>query len=264
MRVRILSDLHLEHFDEGRDIPDVEADLVILAGDIHQHLQGLAWAAERFKGLPVLYVPGNHEFYGASMPTLRREMRDEAQRLGIHLLDNDVLVHGGVRFLGTTLWTDFALYDGEPEHSAEQTELKARMMMPDFHIIEQPEGEVLTPQSSRELHRQALAWLTSELETPFAGPTVVVSHHAPLAGCIPPCYQGDALSPAFASHLESLMGPMTLWIHGHVHEPVDLTCQGTRVIANPGGYPGEFEPSLFVPDQVIAIQAGVTWPDARP
>lgn len=255
MRLRILSDLHLECFDEGRELPDVACDAVILAGDISRGTRGLAWAAERFAGTPILYVPGNHEFYRSSMPVLRRELADEAARLGIHLLDNRTLTLDGVRFHGTTLWTDFDLYAGQPDHDPLLTEAKALDFMPDFHIIEQPDGVVFTPAQSRQLHAEALAWLETELAQPFNGPRVVISHHAPLADCIPSRYRGDALSPAFASHLPQLMGRMDLWIHGHVHEPVDLESGGTRIIANPGGYPDEFDPPLFSPD--LTVEVGV-------
>ena len=74
MRLRILSDLHVECFQEG-----------------------LTWAAERFAGQEIIYVPGNHEFYGTSMPDARKALRAEAKRLGIHLLDNDTVNIGGVR-----------------------------------------------------------------------------------------------------------------------------------------------------------------------
>ena len=70
MRLRVLSDLHLEHHDEGRVLPHVEADVIILAGDIHAGTQGLHWAAAQFANTPVLYVPGNHEFYGTCMACL--------------------------------------------------------------------------------------------------------------------------------------------------------------------------------------------------
>lgn len=253
MRIRVLSDLHLEHFDEARELPDVAADAVILAGDIHRKAEGLAWAAERFVGTPVLYVPGNHEFYGTCMPSLRAELAMMAERLGIQLLDNCSLTLGGVRFHGTTLWTDFALYAGRPGHDPMMADQAARLLMPDFHIIEQPEGEVFTPAESRRLHASALAWLEAELACPFGGPRVVISHHAPLAECVPPRYRGHDLSPAFASHLPQLMGRMAVWIHGHVHEPVARVVHGTRVIANPGGYPDEFDPPLFRPDLVIEV-----------
>jgi predicted phosphodiesterase len=254
MRLRVISDLHLEHFYAPRELPDAPADAVILAGDIHAGIQGLGWAAERFAGTPILYVPGNHEFYRASMPALRRELAAEATRLGIHLLDNRSITLDGVRFHGTTLWTDFALYADQPDHDPAVTEAKALFMMPDFRIIEQPEEEVFTTEESRRLHAQARTWLNAALAMPFSGPRVVISHHAPLVDCIPPCYRGDALSPAFASHLPHLMGRMDLWIHGHVHEPLDLVADGTRVVANPGGYPDEFDPPLFKPDLIVALK----------
>lgn len=253
MRLRILSDLHVECFKEGRELPYVPADVVILAGDIHRTTEGLAWAAERFAGQEIIYVPGNHEFYGASMPNTRKALRGEAKRLGIHLLDNDTVTIGGVCFHGTTLWTDFDLYTGQPNDNPVQTERRALALMPDFRIIEQPEGEVFSTEESQRLHAQAMAWLEAELSEPCSGPRVVVSHHAPLPECIPPKYQGDSLSPAFASNLRALMGKMDLWIHGHVHEPVDLQVAGTRVFANPGAYPQEYDPPLFVSDRVIEV-----------
>lgn len=255
MRLRILSDLHLEHFGGERELPPAAADVVVLAGDIHSHTEGLEWAAERFPDTPILYVPGNHEFYGTSMPALRDELAATARRLGIHLLDNAAVTLDGVRFLGTTLWTDFALHADEPDHDPERVFLEAQLLMPDFRVIEQPDGETFTPRASQALHREARAWLEAELAAAGDEPRVVISHHAPLAGCLPARYRGDPLSAAFASHLEALMGRMDLWIHGHVHDPVDLECRGTRVIANPGGYPGEHDPPLFVADRVFEIQA---------
>lgn len=253
MRLRILSDLHLEFFDGNRELPQVEADALILAGDIHRKCEGLAWARHRFPDMPIIYVPGNHEFYGTCMPQLRDELALEAKRLDIELLDNRAITLNGVRFYGTTLWTDFALYAGDPTQDPAHTESKALRYMPDFEIVETSPGVTLTPSSSSLLHTQALAWLEAELSQPFDGPKVVVSHHAPLHDCIPEQYLGDALSPAFASHLPQLMGKMDLWIHGHVHEPVDILRNGTRIVANPGGYPYEFTPELFKPAYVLAV-----------
>lgn len=253
MRFRILSDLHLECFDKERELPDKACDVVILAGDISCKTRGLEWAAKRFAGTPILYVPGNHEFYRSSMQQLRRELEVEADRLGIHLLDNRTLTLGGVRFHGSTLWTDFDLYAGKPDHDPALTEERVLAFMPDFHIIEQPDGVVFSPAESRRLHAEALSWLEGELAQAFDGPRVVISHHAPLAECIPPRYRGDAASPAFASHLPQLMGRMDLWIHGHVHEPVDFESGGTRIIANPGGYPDEFDLPLFSPDLTVEV-----------
>ncbi|AJY51844.1 metallophosphoesterase [Halomonas sp. KO116] len=253
MRLRILSDLHLEFFDGNRELPEVDADMVILAGDIHRESEGLAWARYRFPDMPIIYVPGNHEFYGTCMPQLRGELAREAERLNIELLDNRAVTLDGVRFYGTTLWTDFALYANDPTQNPAHAESKALRYMPDFKIVQTSPGITFTPLASRQLHAEALAWLESQLAQPFDGPKVVISHHAPLHGCIPGQYLGDALSPAFASNLPHLMGKMDVWVHGHVHEPIDMLRNGTRVIANPGGYPYEFTPELFKPDWVIDV-----------
>ncbi|MCB2609630.1 metallophosphoesterase family protein, partial [Listeria monocytogenes] len=61
MKIRLLSDLHHEHFDGRRQLPEVEADGVVLAGDIHSHLEGLHWARETFADSEIVYVAGNHE-----------------------------------------------------------------------------------------------------------------------------------------------------------------------------------------------------------
>ncbi len=253
MRIRILSDLHLECFKDGRDLPDSPVDATILAGDIHMGTQGLTWAAEHLADTPVIYVPGNHEYYGHSMPSLRSELKSEAKRLGIHLLDNDSVDIGGVRFLGTTLWTDFQLYADQPDHDPALTYAHAIAVMHDFQNVEQPEGDLFTPQESVRLHNAAVEWLDSQLAQPFSGPRIVISHHAPLPECIPAVYQGDALSPAFASRLSRLMGKAEVWVHGHVHEAIDRVFEGTRVVANPGGYPHELDPASRVPDRVIEI-----------
>jgi len=253
MRLRILSDLHLETYKEGRELPDAAADVVILAGDIHPGTAGLAWATKRFTTTPIIYVAGNHEYYGSSMPLLRAELKLEAKRLGVHFLDNTSVELDGVKFLGTTLWTDFNLYANDFEKDYVSTYKKALQFMPDFHIVEQPEGERFLPEESQRLHKIAVDWLEVELAAPFTGPKVVISHHAPNAACIPSRFQGDILSPAFASSLDRLMGKANLWVHGHVHEPVDFKCQGTRIVANPGGYPDEFDVPCFIPDWVIEV-----------
>lgn len=94
-----------------------------------------------------------------------------------------------------------------------------------------------------------------ELAYPFDGPTVVVTHHAPSFKCLEPRYQamqGNHVNAAFASSLEHLMGPgVPLWIHGHVHNSVDMDIKGTRILCNPRGYAGvelnpDFDPAFVV------------------
>src|SRR5262245_10095299 len=105
MRLHIFSDLHLEF--APLEPPDMGADVVILAGDIHLQTRGVGWAAETFQR-PVIYVPGNHEYYGGHFKNTLAKMRDRGGHTQVHVLDRDEVVIDGVRFLGTTLWTDFS------------------------------------------------------------------------------------------------------------------------------------------------------------
>jgi len=248
MRLRVLSDLHHEHFPNGRrELPPAAADVVVLAGDIHEHLQGLHWAREEFPDSEIIYVAGNHEFYHSDLPDLTQAMRNLARALDIHFLEKDAVVLGGVRFLGATLWTDFQLYGTRAEALAKE---QAQLLMPDFSTIDhftQP----FTPDMSQAFCRATCEWLDAELAQPFAGRTVIITHHAPSARSIPAEYVGDALSPAFASNLEGLAERCDLWIHGHVHECLDYRIGNARVVANPGAYPGE--DSGFDPCRVIDL-----------
>lgn len=245
MRIRVLSDLHHEHFGGRRELPEVEADLVVLAGDIHEHLQGLHWAREAFPDTPLVYVSGNHEFYNSDLPELTQAMRNLARALDIYFLENDAVEIDGVRVLGATLWTDFRLYG---EAGLELTLARARRLMPDFSCIDWFTAPY-TPELSSQLFQASRDWLAAQLAEPFAGKTLVVTHHAPSARSIPPQYVGDSLSPAFASDLEALVAQCDLWVHGHVHDALDYRIGRGRVVANPGGYPGEqggFDPYCVV------------------
>src|SRR5512135_2462248 len=108
MKLNILSDLHLGL--GVLDPPCNDADVVILAGDIARPKDAVAWASGLSK--PVLYVAGNHEFYGGSIDATLAELRKLGAGTRIRLLDDDEVVLDGVRFLGSTLWTDFMLFGG--------------------------------------------------------------------------------------------------------------------------------------------------------
>ena len=93
MKIRVLSDLHLEN-DEPELIPHAHADLIVLAGDIHNHAAGPRWAAQTFDGaVPVVYVPGNHEYYDGEFGALETALYDAAAQVdNVHVLNNAALV----------------------------------------------------------------------------------------------------------------------------------------------------------------------------
>lgn len=236
MKLHILSDLHLE-FAPYRPMDTlplaVDADAVVLAGDICPGVRGVQWARQAFADKPVIYVPGNHEAYGTVLPDLLADLRREAAGSNVHVLNNDELVLDGVRFLGTTLWTDFNV-DGDAWQGMAMAH--ARRSMADFWSIYSGKDAPFTPYQSRELHLQARQWLELKLSEPFAGETVVVTHHGCSRHSIARRFHGNMLNPAFTSDLEFLLGRCALWVHGHTHDSFDYELEGTRVIVNPRGY----------------------------
>ena len=247
MKLHVLSDLHTEFADFSP--PGTDADVVVLAGDIGVGLGGIEWAAGRFSKTPVMYVPGNHEFYHHDIG-LTGELKVAAP-VNIHVLNNDTLELDGVRFLGSSLWTDFKLYGEEEAWFARQ---HAKRLIEDFASIRNGKRR-FTPEDSVAVHETSKAWLVGELEREFNGPTVVVTHHLPAPTSVAKRYANDPLNPAFASRLEDVIEKYRpeLWIHGHTHVPCDYELFGTRIVCNPRGYPKEASGDGFAPDLVVAF-----------
>lgn len=254
MKLHILSDLHLGQ--AGLDHPATEADAVILAGDIARPPEAIAWA--RGLGKPVLYVPGNHEYYGGSLPGTHARLDELSADSDVHVLQQRELVLQGVRFLGATLWTDFLLFgDGAGRATAADA---AQRYMRDFQRIRLDEGTdaaLFTPQECAGLFQQHAAWLQRKLDEPHDGPTVVITHHAPSPRSIHPRFEGSPINACFVSHAEHLLGGgrARLWVHGHTHDSFDYEVDGTRVLCNPRGYcrDGQVENTRFDPALVVEV-----------
>jgi hypothetical protein len=266
MKLLILSDLHLEWAQY--EVPaGTEFDAVVLAGDTSQGPKAVVWAQREhcFGGKPVVLVPGNHEFYGLERERTLEVMRERAQGSNVHVLDRDELVLSGpagerVRFLGATLWTDFAL-GGRDIPTAMAV---ARVGLNDFAgSIRQREGDwhrKFSPEDSACQHELSRAWLAGRLAQPCpeGTSTVVVTHHGPSGQSIVPEYEGHDLNPCFVSDMPlTFFAQPVLWVHGHIHSSVDYLVDRTRVVTNPRGYrwrDGSFENGAFRRDLVIEVQ----------
>jgi predicted phosphodiesterase len=238
MKIQLASDLHLEFLQ--RDFPGERlispaygADVLVLAGDIANGTEVI----DLFKDwpVPVLYLAGNHEFYGRSFEQTRADLRAAAKGTAIRFLDNDVAEFGGVRFLGCTLWTDYLL---DCNRTQRQLMENAESHLNDHRVIRTGDG-IFSAAKALEEHEQSRAWLLRELARPYDGKTVVITHHGPHASSVHPRYAGDPTNAAFVSgNLEELLCKSRLWLHGHVHDSFDYTVHGCRVVANPLGYAG--------------------------
>ncbi len=264
MRIQVISDLHhevLRHVsgEEPPDLPDAGADVLVLGGDIDRGTRGVEWAAAQCDnlGIPAVFVAGNHEFYGNHFPGLLDELRDAALGTGVHVLEQDFVVLDGVRFLGATLWTDFA---GDGHIPAVRAMPVVGEQMPDYrHIMvgDSDHPQPLTPETTRESHRSTRDWLHRSLVSGSGEPTVVVTHAAPLIDCAHPGFAVDELGAAFVSDLHPLLAEAapSLWIHGHTHANTDLYHCGVRVVSNQLGYPDEQVPGKpFDPACVVELK----------
>ena len=282
MKIQLLSDLHLEAHPHFAPEPAPGADVLVLAGDIGSYQQGGQLSDEDF-GLarfapqaaggrwptPVLFVPGNHEYDAQDFDEAHQRLRSTCERLGITWLERETLVLAGVRFVGTTLWSDF---DALAEHEGTE-DLTRQLRLRDkayraanFYLRKTGGTRHGEPFLAEPMREQALAcqqWLRSALETPFDGPTVAVTHFAPSLLSADPRYGLVPGTAGFCNALDGLLPHAQLWLHGHLHAPSDYTVRGThdatgqpwqcRVVANPLGYARKGEQATFQPRLCITV-----------
>jgi predicted phosphodiesterase len=246
VKLHILSDLHAEMFPCTP--VQTGADVVVLAGDIHAGLLGIEWIKKHFPEKPVIYIAGNHEFYGHAIPELLNDLHRAAAGTNIRILENESVQIDGGTFLGCTLWTDYTLWPDRPAAMA-----AAIKNLSDFDVIQGRTGR-FQPEDSAKLHQESFRWLKDELKKHPPEKTVVVTHFAPCEKSIAPQYAGDILNAAFISPLDNFVqeSGVPLWIHGHTHHCVDYQIGQTRVFSNQRGFAGH-ERTRFQPDAVIEL-----------
>jgi predicted phosphodiesterase len=282
MKIQLLSDLHIEHFRHGNAQVDslaihTEADVIVLAGDIHKGMDSLS-AAQRVAqraAKPVVWVPGNHEFYGKDLPEVLNAYRATPVD-GVHVLLDTTTVIGGVRFAGGLLWTDFAIYEGSRRlPTAKDAMHRVSRALNDFNYIRSGK-ELFTVEESLDAHVATRTFLEGVAAQEFDGPTVIVTHHGPHPGSVHRRYAPDSrmlasshrlpyenddwlMTPGFVSNLEPLVERFDAWLHGHVHNSFDYRVGKCRVVANPRGYPRnggitlDFENPEFEPLKLIEV-----------
>lgn len=234
MRIALLSDIHLSV--NVLPFPDVNADVVVLAGDISRPVQAIEWA--RSCPAPVVYVAGNHEFYGSDLISTYENLNRLSQGTQIHVLERSAYVHNGVRFLGCTLWSDYRLFECA-EDRALGIDLATKSIRDFTHIKVSPDfPDLFTPAISQLVFLQTVAWLDDCFARDNTTPTVVVSHFAPTRLSISPLFTHSAINSSFVSDLEDRIKiwQPALWLHGHTHGSFDYRVGNTRVICNARGY----------------------------
>lgn len=279
MRIQLLSDLHLEMHPQFFATPAVNADLLVLAGDVGSYqggsrLAGEDFGLERFSPLPqyagwptpVIYVPGNHEYDGLDFDATHARLRATCERLGLIWLERESVVIDGVRFVGTTLWSDFdALAHGVSHPEARLRQREKAYRAANYYLSKTGGTRAGVPFLAEQVREQSLLcqqWLRSALALRFAGTTVAITHFAPSLNSADPRYGLVAGTAGFCNALDDLLPYADLWLHGHLHAPSDYVVEGVRadasawrcrVVANPLGYAYKNEQALFLPYCILTV-----------
>jgi Icc-related predicted phosphoesterase len=267
MKIRIISDIHLDYFpnrvnkhNHDHIIPICEDDrdsVLVLSGDLFSpmtYAEGvdfLRGVSDRFKRIYV--VPGNHDFYHMCVFEGDQKWRGIMKELEpyVKYLNNNYEVFEDVIFIGTTLWTNFNNGNKDIMHHA-------MYGISDYRYIYKGK-ELIKPYDILDIHMKSVKFLDQRA---FTEPThlkkVVITHHAPSFKSVHPKYKKSELNHCFASDLDWLVEKMNpqLWIHGHTHTSFDYNIGKTRVICNPYGYKrvdGDLENPEFDPNFVVEI-----------
>ena len=285
MKIQLLSDLHLESNPNFKALPTSGADLLVLAGDIGSYQTGSKlteldiadFGLARFSPLPVsqggagwpvpvVFLPGNHEYDGLDFDVAHARLRETCERLGMIWLERETTFMHGVRLIGCTLWTDFdALADLNPQinppaaDSPLTQQMQARekaFRAANFYLNKNHSfrlGQPMLADAVREEGIKSQHWLRQALAKPFDGMTVVVTHFAPSLLSADPRYGLNPGTAGFCNALDDLLPAARLWLHGHLHCPADYVKNGCRVVANPLGYARKGEQKAFRPEWLIRV-----------
>jgi Calcineurin-like phosphoesterase len=281
MRIQLLSDLHLEANPGFMPEPAPDADLLVLAGDIGSYqrrhdgsvMAEPDWGLRRFSPLasfagwpvPVLFVPGNHEYDAIDLDAAHAALRQTCERLGIIWLERECRVIDGIRFIGTTLWSDYDALANAPARRTSDTDPLTRRLRQrekayraaNFYLQKMDgrrRGRLFDAAAMRELALQCQDWLRGALQPAFDGPTVVVTHFAPTLHSADPRYGLTPGTAGFCNSLDDLLAGADLWLHGHLHCPQDLQIGRCRIVANPLGYADKGEQATFRPMLTIDVE----------
>jgi len=226
MRLRLFSDTHLEFhpdggvaFIESLDVRGV--DVLVLAGDIAVGAdipRALSLFCARFRDAQIVYVPGNHDYFGCTRDELDGYCAAaRATNPNLHTLNCEMVQLGERRFLGAPLWF-------EPR----DTEDAWKRRMPDFREIEDLETWVYKENAkARSFFRESLK-----------PGDIAVTHHLPTHDSVPDRFWDSPMNDFFVSPLDDIIeqGRPALWLHGHTHDTVDYDHGETRIVCNPRGY----------------------------
>lgn len=243
-------------------LPEDHDSILVLAGDLWRdnltfkdmpdHGSWIAMVAKRFEH--VIIVLGNHDYWGLSLQSAVRKAKEGVWALSnVTVLEQDTVTVSGIKFLGGTLWTDYGRND--------TAMMVIRGKMNDYKRITFGDSRVRRksrPLDMFEIHRQTTKFIFNNCQADFPEqPVIIVTHMAPSEQSIDPAYAHEhILNHAYYTDLAESVRihckSVKLWIHGHIHWPVDYSLYNVRVVSNPRGYE-IYEGTYFQPNHQLRI-----------
>jgi hypothetical protein len=248
IRVKLLSDIHLEHFNKYPGIdyfipPDSNVDVICLCGDIGcpkdaSYQEFLGDCAKKCN-MYTFVLMGNHEAYGSSVAEAAKKIESVCGTINgsldsqkIIFMNNSTFDVQRYRFLGTTLWSDI-----DPSEA-----WNIRTCISDYRMIRQwGIGE------SKYAFDKNVSWLRMNLHQAWEDDkkVVVMTHHAPLLNLGNPKHAYSSLKSAFCSDLHDLIKSnnevISYWFYGHNHYSETKKIGNTVIMSNQMGYVDEDE-----------------------
>jgi predicted phosphodiesterase len=251
MKIQFVSDLHLE-YKENREYFQKNpikpiGEVLILAGDIVNEINRNE-AKSFFEDIEskfelIISAFGNHEFYLSnldfSLPSYRKKISNNHL-----LLNNQTIYYKNCRFIVSTLWSKI-----EEEH---REEISRRLN--DYKYIEY-KGENFSTYYSNDVFEFCKNFIINELEKPFIGKTIVITHHLPSYECVNPKWRNSSLASGFVNKLDEviLKYKPDFWIFGHQHEYSECKIGDTLLLSNPLGYFKEPNFNIFSSDKYFEL-----------
>lgn len=259
MRIRILSDLHLD-INVGLRLGLKDKDtFTVICGDISGYFSKTSkWLDRNIKN--GVFVAGNHMLYNRSGHSLQYQLRQYSNKYplsaSVSFLNNSYKIVDDTVFVGGTLWTDYCLFGINKKDISKWVALRNMndfrygRFNPNDNLEHEKKSQLrkLSPEDCEEMFHRTVACIDDVCHRFSDKKIVVVTHHAPSEQSISVVYRNDILNPAFASNLEDFIldhPNIKLWCHGHIHTTSDYKIGECRVICNPRGYAKYYESAEY-------------------
>lgn len=255
MKIQYMSDLHLE-FTQNREYfkeNPIEpiGDVLVLAGDIVCDIYRDE-ASEFFKDVEskfkfVISTMGNHEFYSSEISYAYPSYKKYFSKNHV-TMNNEAIIIDKTKFIVSVLWSKI-----DPLH---ELEIKSRLT--DYRLIKKLENDVLIdliPKDTDYYHKISVDFIEKELQNPFDGKIVLITHHLPSFFCVNPKWKNNTIISAFVTNLDKLIheNKIDAWIFGHQHESFSDFLGNTKMLCNPLGYSKEDNFNFFRSNKIFEV-----------